>query len=92
MRTRDAKKLAKRQAKAANLAAKPSCQGPCCIHDSPTQATASGNGSRPLLSGLLLGCFMNAALLQSPREAHTTGRSLAGRVPRLRCPSLPRGM
>ena len=86
MRTREEKKLAKRQAKAAKLAAKPSCQGPCCIHDSPTQATASGNGSRPLLSGLLLGCFMNAALLQSPREAHTTGRSLAGRVPRLALP------
>ena len=82
MRTREEKKLAKPQAKAART----SCQGPCCIHDSPTQATASGNGSRPLLSGLLLGCFMNAALLQSPREAKITGRSFAGRVPRLALP------
>lgn len=62
------------------------CLGPCCIHDSTIQATSSGNGSRPLLSGLLLGCFMRAALLQSRREAHTTGHSLSGRVPRLALP------
>ena len=76
------KKLAKSHARAART----SCQGPCCIHDSPTQANPSGNGSQPLLSGLLLGCFMHAALLQSPLEARTTGRSLAGRVPRLALP------
>ena len=70
-------------------AAKSSCQGACCIHDSPTRATASGKGSRPLLSGRLLACFMNAALLQRPhesQEARNTRRNLAGRVPRLALP------
>ena len=77
-------KLAKSHAKAAET----SCQGPCCIHDSPTQANPSGNGSQPLLNGLLLSCFMHAALLQSPLEARTTGRSLAGRIPRRALPKL----
>ena len=80
------KKLEKKLAKSHAKAAKTSCQGPCCIHDSPTHANPSDNGSQPLLSGLLLGCFMHAALLQSPLEARTTGRSLAGRIPRRALP------
>ena len=57
-----------------------------------THDSAATGGSLPLLSGLLLECFMNAPLFathhgpQRGAHARITGRSLAGRVPHLELP------